>query len=674
MGAGIAAACLASGMDVVLKEVNPGLLEAGLGRVRANVGSLAKKRKQGAGEVAATLARLRGTTDYAGFDRLDMVVEAVLEDLGLKQRIFAELEAACDPGCLLTTNTSTIDITAVAAKCARPHRVLGAHFFSPAHVMQLFEIVRGVVVVVVVARRHFHSRPHSSLAPAPSQVRTPSTSAQAVVDTLGFSKRLGKTPIVVGNCTGFAVNRVFFPYTMAACLAVDLGVDPYRLDALVAGTFGMPMGPFRLSDLVGGDVGSHVGANIVAAFPDRVYPATLIPSLVAAGRLGEKSGAGFYRHDAAARRAAPDPAGLAPFLAASRQRCPLPRPSAGFSDDELLQFVWYPVVNEAARVIDERVVDKASDLDVASVLGMGFPAWRGGLVHWADEVGAARCARGGGGGGGGGLRASRLALTRARARTDPRVAVCEIASPPPPQHRGPAGGVGAAVRPAVRALRLPAPHGCARGAAGGWAGRGCARQAVSRGRPGWVGVWLCGVGTGGWRGTADARGGGAVTGWAEVDVERMGRQTDMTDARLAPSGAASARHPRPRAAPAPRRSRVPRVGGAAGAPPAGRGEAEGRRRRHSARRGSPPPPPGPGGTPLSSARAPRRRGRGRPQPPASQPGSFHVARAATAPRLRGLPPPSLMRPERLISNPLGHRPLRGKGDGGREGRGGERRR
>lgn len=212
MGAGIAAACLFNGMEVLLKEVNQQFLDGGLGRVKANVESMAKKKKLAPDAVAAILGRLRGTLDYSGFGALDMVIEAVLEDLKLKQAIFADLEKACNPACILSTNTSTIDITKVAAHIGCPDRVVGAHFFSPAHVMQLFEIVR-----------------------------TGSTSPQTVVDTLGFSKQIKKMPVVVGNCTGFAVNRVFFPYTMSACLAVDLGLDPYRIDTVINKRFGMPM-------------------------------------------------------------------------------------------------------------------------------------------------------------------------------------------------------------------------------------------------------------------------------------------------------------------------------------------------------------------------------------------------------------------------------------------------
>jgi enoyl-CoA hydratase/3-hydroxyacyl-CoA dehydrogenase len=146
----------------------------------------------------------------------------------LKRKIFGDLERVCPPGAILSTNTSTIDITKIAAGMKSPQRLVGAHFFSPAHIMQLFEIIR-----------------------------TPNTPPQVLCDTLGFSKRIKKTPVVVGNCTGFAVNRVFFPYTMSACLLVDLGCDPFAIDNTIK-QFGMPMGPFRLNDLVGTDIGVHV--------------------------------------------------------------------------------------------------------------------------------------------------------------------------------------------------------------------------------------------------------------------------------------------------------------------------------------------------------------------------------------------------------------------------------
>jgi enoyl-CoA hydratase/3-hydroxyacyl-CoA dehydrogenase len=369
MGSGIATACLLAGMGVVLKEVNPTFLEAGVGRVKANFASRVKKGRMSAADAEATLSRLTPTLDYADFASVDMVIEAALEDLKLKQQIFVEVAAAVPPHAILSTNTSTIDIAAIAARLspADAARLVGNHFFSPAHIMPLLEIVR-----------------------APGL-----TDPQAVLDTLAFGAAIKKTPVVVTSCTGFAVNRVFFPYTQAACLLADLGASPYAIDAALGpgGGFGMPMGPFRLSDLVGADVGLHVGSNFVQAFPERVYKAGLILALNQAKRLGEKSGAGFYKYGSG-RKAAPDPAGLGPLLDAARADAAaagLPAVSLATPAD-IAEFVLFPVVNEGCRVIAERVVDKPADLDVASVLAMGFPPYRGGLIKWADLVGPRRVA------------------------------------------------------------------------------------------------------------------------------------------------------------------------------------------------------------------------------------------------------------------------------------------
>jgi len=226
MGSGIATALALSGVDVALKEISQPFLDAGVGRVRANVASAVKKGRLSQGAADAALARVTGVLDYGApaFASADMVIEAVIEDVALKQRIFADVERAVASDCVLATNTSTIDLDLIGAKLSGPAakaRVIGAHFFSPAHVMPLLEIVRAAA-----------------------------TSPQAVADTLALSSVIKKTPVVVGNCTGFAVNRVFFPYTMSAMLLADCGLSPYAVDKAVAG-FGMPMGPFRLNDLVG---------------------------------------------------------------------------------------------------------------------------------------------------------------------------------------------------------------------------------------------------------------------------------------------------------------------------------------------------------------------------------------------------------------------------------------
>ena len=369
MGSGIATACVMNGVSVVLKEINQKFLDAGMSRVKANLASAVKKGRLTQQKADAMYANCHPTLSYGAFSKVDMAIEAVIENLGLKQKIFSDLESSCRPDAILSTNTSTIDITKVAQKMKNPERIVGAHFFSPAHVMQLFEIIR-----------------------------TDITPPQVLVDTLGLSKQIKKTPVVVGNCTGFAVNRVFFPYTMSACLLLDLGCDPYAIDNAIR-MFGMPIGPFRLSDLVGHDVGVAVGSNFIEDFPERVYRCAMIPSLVASKRLGEKSGSGFYVHKG--KTSLPDPEGIAPLLAASRANARSQLPASAFAADaplaaltqsDIVEMIFFPVVNEACRCLAEGVVVRAGDLDTAAILGMGFPPFRGGIVHWADSVGAKRIA------------------------------------------------------------------------------------------------------------------------------------------------------------------------------------------------------------------------------------------------------------------------------------------
>eukprot|EP00199_Chlamydomonas_sp_CCMP681_P001081 CAMPEP_0119102552 /NCGR_PEP_ID=MMETSP1180-20130426/1265_1 /TAXON_ID=3052 ORGANISM="Chlamydomonas cf sp, Strain CCMP681" /NCGR_SAMPLE_ID=MMETSP1180 /ASSEMBLY_ACC=CAM_ASM_000741 /LENGTH=722 /DNA_ID=CAMNT_0007086861 /DNA_START=27 /DNA_END=2195 /DNA_ORIENTATION=+ len=360
MGSGIATALALAGYAVLLKEINQQFLDGGLNRVKSNLASRVKKGVMSQKDADATLARVQGDLTYDNFKKCDMVIEAAIEDIPLKQRIFADLEKYCRPDCILSTNTSTIDINLVGAKTSAADRILGAHFFSPAHIMPLLEIVR-----------------------------TERTSAQALLDTLELATKIKKTPVVVGNCTGFAVNRVFFPYTMSACLLVDMGINPYAVDQVIAGKFGMPMGPFRLNDLVGSDIGLHVGKNFLESFPERVYISQLIPLLNQAKRLGEKTGSGFYKYDAK-RKTSPDPTVL-PIIQEAQKAAGLlkdPKRAPKLTDQQIIEFIFYPVVNEGCRVIAEGIVDKPADLDVATVMSMGFPPTKGGLIFWADLVGA----------------------------------------------------------------------------------------------------------------------------------------------------------------------------------------------------------------------------------------------------------------------------------------------
>jgi len=304
------------------------------------------------------MALVKGVLDYEDFYNVDIVIEAVTENIPLKQKIFYELEQVCPSHCILATNTSSIDLEIIGANIKSQDRLIGAHFFSPAHVMRLLEIVRAN-----------------------------KTSLQTIVDLLGLSKSLKKVPVVVKSSPGFAVNRVFFPYGMGAHFLADLGVDPYRIDAVIK-SFGMPMGPFRMADLGGFQTGILVGKIWLQAYPDRVYASPLMTLLYNDKRLGESNGKGYYNYHGS-RKEHPAPE-LNQYLDRSRSLAGL-SPShkiAGITDQEITEMIFFPVINEACRVLEEKVVISSSDLDIASVLGMAFPAYRGGIAFWGDHIGA----------------------------------------------------------------------------------------------------------------------------------------------------------------------------------------------------------------------------------------------------------------------------------------------
>jgi enoyl-CoA hydratase/3-hydroxyacyl-CoA dehydrogenase len=354
MGSGIATALIQSGVDVVLKEVNQQFADAGVGRIRKNLESRLHKGKLTQQKFEQTLARLHPQIDYSGFDSLDMVIEAVIENIELKQGVFVDLEKATRPDCILASNTSTIDLEVIGAKTKAQDRIVGTHFFSPAHVMPLLELVRS---------KH--------------------TSAQTLNSTIALAKQIKKTPVTVGNCVGFLINRIFFPYGQTALLLVDQGIDPYRVDKALF-DFGMPMGPFRMSDLAGVDVAKFAGGILAEAYKDRTYISTLVDHLYDAKRFGEKTGSGYYKYNG--KRAEPDPE-LAGFVANARADAGNP-PALTIDDSEIVERVLFGVVNEACRCLDEKIAIRASDIDVACVMGMGFPVYRGGLMHWADRLGA----------------------------------------------------------------------------------------------------------------------------------------------------------------------------------------------------------------------------------------------------------------------------------------------
>ncbi|MBA0777468.1 hypothetical protein Gotri_005483 [Gossypium trilobum] len=353
MGSGIATSLMLSNITVFLKEINSEYLLKGMKTVEggyyidtlSNIQSLVARGKVTQDKARKALSMLEGVSDYSEFKEMDMVIEAVIEDIPLKQEIFSELEKVCSSCCILATNTSSIDLNVIGEKTKSQDRIIGAHFFSPAHIMPLLEIIR-----------------------------TEKTSPQVILDLLTVGKIMKKVPIVVLNCTGFAVNRSFFPYMQIPHLLVHLGVDLFRIDRAIR-NFGFPLGPFQLQDLGGFRLGKASGKEYENAFPDRTFRSPLTELLLKNGRNGKSNGKGFYVHEKGSKPK-PDPSVL-PIVDESRKLMnimPGGKPIS-VTDEEITEMVLFPTINEACRVLDEGVVARASDLDVASVLGMSFPSY-----------------------------------------------------------------------------------------------------------------------------------------------------------------------------------------------------------------------------------------------------------------------------------------------------------
>jgi len=355
MGAGICIAYLLRGYHVILKEINQKQVLAGVERIVNDLTRVTKARKMHIMTIEFLLRNFTAQDTWEGFDKVDLVVEAVLENLELKQTIFAELEQRCPKHAILATNTSTIDIEQIAAKTkSAKNRIIGLHFFSPAHVMPLLEIIR-----------------------------TPHTDDATIAASLQMAKRIGKTPVVVGNCVGFTANRAFFPYGQGASLLVDAGASPYKVDKALE-KWGMPMGVFRMIDLSGLDVGKHVTGTITAAYGDRTYTSPLGAVLFDQKRLGQKTGVGYYAYPKG--KPSPDPKlqAIIDSVRGSQQNKPQ-FDASKLSDDEIVEAVLFPVVNEALRIRAEKFALTDSDVDVTSAMGYGFPAWRGGVLDWASS-------------------------------------------------------------------------------------------------------------------------------------------------------------------------------------------------------------------------------------------------------------------------------------------------
>lgn len=349
MGSGIAGAALRKGVPTVLTDVAQGPLMKGVGAItkimEARIG-IGRATPQ---DMVSVLSLLNTTTNMSQLADCDVVVEAVVENEEVKTRLFRDLQAIVKADAILASNTSTISITRMAQAVAKPENFAGLHFFNPVDRMQLVEVIRGE-----------------------------KTSDQTVVTLVALAKKLGKTPIVVKDCPGFLVNRILFPYLNEAMVLLEEGADPRALDK-AATDFGMPMGPITLSDLVGLDTCLYAGMVVNRAFKDRAKPNRILGELVKAGRLGQKSGAGFYSY-AKGSRGNDDPA-LASFLEKTQTG------KRDFTAEELRDRLFLPMLIEATLVLSEGIVRDPADVDMGLILGIGFPPQHGGLLRWADTAG-----------------------------------------------------------------------------------------------------------------------------------------------------------------------------------------------------------------------------------------------------------------------------------------------
>ncbi|BAN04198.1 putative fatty acid oxidation complex alpha subunit [Ilumatobacter coccineus YM16-304] len=344
MGGGIAMNFANVGIPVTIVERDQESLDRGLGVVRKNY---ERSRSTTPEQVEERMALITGSTDKADFADCDMVIEAVFEDMDLKKSIFKELDEICKPGALLASNTSALDVNEIAAVTSRPESVIGMHFFSPANVMKLLENVRG-----------------------------DKSSDSVVATTMAIGKKIKKVSVMVGVCPGFVGNRMLFMRGAEAERMLMEGATPAQVDNVLY-EFGFPMGPFSMSDLAGLDIGWKEETS---------SSSTIREILCENGRRGQKNGRGYYTYDPDTRAATPDPEveQLIKDFAISKGH-----EQREVSDQEILERLLYPMVNEGAKILEEKIAIRGSDIDVVWVNGYGWPVYRGGPMHWADSVGLA---------------------------------------------------------------------------------------------------------------------------------------------------------------------------------------------------------------------------------------------------------------------------------------------
>jgi 3-hydroxyacyl-CoA dehydrogenase len=353
MGGGISMSFLNAGIPVTLLEVTPEMLDKGVATIRKNYASAVERGRLTPEQMAQRMSLLQPTLAYDDIGEADLVIEAVFEDMAIKQAVFEKIDAAAKPGAILATNTSTLDVNRIAAVTGRPQDVVGTHFFSPANVMKLLEVVRGE-----------------------------KTGTDVLATVMQLARTIKKTAVVSGVCDGFIGNRMLEAYVRQALFLLEEGASPQQVDRALE-EFGFAMGIFRVSDLAGNDIGWAIRQRRYREKPQVRY-AKVADRLCELGRFGQKTGIGWYRYEAGRRDAIPDPAVERLIDDYRRELGITPRP---IGDQEIVERCVYALVNEGARLLEEGIALRASDIDVVYLTGYGFPLHRGGPMFFADTAG-----------------------------------------------------------------------------------------------------------------------------------------------------------------------------------------------------------------------------------------------------------------------------------------------
>jgi 3-hydroxyacyl-CoA dehydrogenase len=354
MGGGIAMNFANAGIPVTLLELKQEALDKGLALIRKNYENSAKKGKLTAAQVEERMSLLGGSTSYGDLSDVDLVIEAVFEKMSVKQEVFKSLDAVCKPGAILASNTSTLDLNEIAAATTRPQDVIGLHFFSPANVMKLLEVVKGE-----------------------------KTSADVIKTTMMMAKKINKVAVLVGVCFGFVGNRMIESYGREANRLMLEGASPEHVDKTIY-DFGMPMGPFTMGDMAGQDIGYFVRQSRQEFIKHDPSYCIIADKLVEQGRVGLKVGKGAYLYAEGSRAPIPDPA-VAEIAKQEADRLGIKQRK--ISEQEILERIIFPLINEGALILEEGIAAKSSDIDVIYVYGYGFPVYRGGPMQYADEIG-----------------------------------------------------------------------------------------------------------------------------------------------------------------------------------------------------------------------------------------------------------------------------------------------